>query len=210
MQHRRSAILSPNSKSFLQMYIILLVIITLLNFYLQRINNGSSQPVYTEVEKKYLPIYRVVVLADILQLSFLIKQYEKSNFYSQPDVSVLVVTGLGFSAFAALFIQILINRFGVKRVSISSCIVYSLASFLCLVNDIYISWLARAISGVASTLLISSLEIIAHAANDLQGIYQQKHSHFLFLDGSALSLAEMFAKSARWEELWIVAVGIYI
>lgn len=172
MQHRRSAFLGSNPKSFLQMYIILLVIITLLNFYLQRINNGSSQPVYTEVENKYLPIYRVVVLADILQLSFLIKQYEKSNFYSQPDVSVLVVTGLGFSAFATIFIQILINRFGVKRVSISSCIVYSLASFLCLVNDIYISWLARAISGIASTLLISSLEIIAHAANDLQGIYQ--------------------------------------
>ena len=150
------------------MYIILLIVISLLNSYLQRINNGSGSP-YSDVELKYIPIYRLVLLADLLHLSFLVKQYEKSNFYAQPDVSVLLVTGLVFSSLATPLTLPLISRLGVKRLSFLSCLVYGLSSLLCLVNDIYVSWLARASCGMASTLLIASMEVITHAVNDLQG-----------------------------------------
>lgn len=148
-----------------------------------------------------------MIVCDLLQTSFLIKQYEKHSWYTDGTVSNLVALGLVASALACLCSGIIMEKIGVKKVAYFSCVIYSFTSLFALSTAVTFSIFSRIIGAFVGVLLLTSMEAIIYASNECQGTFVCFLHLIIATGGNDVDLSKAFCKSRAIDVFAVVLIG---
>lgn len=116
--------------------------------------DGKADDKYTGLQKTYLIVYLLAMMADWLQGPFVYALYEAYG-YSQKDNAMLFVCGFGSSAIFGTFVGSWADQYGRRRFAALYCIAYIVSCMTKHVNSFPVLMVGRVTGGIATSLLSS-------------------------------------------------------
>ena len=119
---------------------------------------SAGNPIFVTFQRRYIPVYLVVLLGDWLQGPYMYKLYHYYQF-EEDQVAVIYVCGILSSALFFPAKDIIGDRLG-RRLTCTLCSLLYAASCLMTLSPSYgVLILGRCLCGLANTLLFSSMEV---------------------------------------------------
>lgn len=116
--------------------------------------DGKGDDKYTGLQKSYLAVYLLAMMADWLQGPFVYALYEAYG-YSQKDNAMLFVCGFGSSAVFGTFVGSWADQYGRRRFAALYCITYIISCMTKHFNSFPVLLIGRVTGGIATSLLSS-------------------------------------------------------
>ena len=120
-------------------------------------DQSTQNPTFLAFQRRYIPIYLLVVLGDWLQGPYLYRLYH-SYGYIERQVVVIYISGLASGAVVSPVKDLLANKYGRKQAAIILSLCYALSCLFILSRNYAVLILGRCLAGAASSLLFSTLE----------------------------------------------------
>ena len=118
---------------------------------------SATNPTFLSFQRRYIPVYLVVLLGDWLQGPYMYKLYHFYGF-EEDQVAVIYVCGILSSALFFPAKDILGDRLGRRLTCTLCCLLYASSCLMTLSASYGVLILGRCLCGLANTLLFSSME----------------------------------------------------
>lgn len=140
---------------------VILVLLSLLLFAIEWkhkvLPKTASNADFRSFQKKYLTVYLGALLADWLQGPYLYRLYDHYG-YLQSQIAALYIVGYLTAMLSGPMLGGVADRQGRKKLCIMFCGIYSLSCMCAFVPNFFVLLLGRALSGVSTSLLLSTFE----------------------------------------------------
>ena len=126
-------------------------------FRLSSPQESAGNPIFVSFQRRYIPVYLLVLLGDWLQGPYMYKLYHFYEF-EEDQVAVIYVCGILSSALFFPAKDIIGDRLGRRLTCALCCLLYAASCLMTLSPSYGVLILGRCLCGLANTLLFSSAE----------------------------------------------------
>ena len=201
--------------------LFLLSVLCIAAYFKLRISKDDTarNPTFLTFQRKYIPLYLLIVLGDWLQGPYLYRLYHYYNFV-ETQVAIIYVCGMVSSALFFPAKDLIANQLGRRKTIVLFCLLYSLSCLATVFSNYGVLLVGRCIAGLANTILFATLEAwYIHEHHETYDFPKEwvsvTFSHIAFGSSIAAVVAGVIADVfARWLSMgpmspFVLAVPIF-
>eukprot|EP00045_Choanoeca_perplexa_P015643 m.199918 g.199918 ORF g.199918 m.199918 type:complete len:457 (+) comp17046_c0_seq5:130-1500(+) len=147
---------------------VLLVITALLQYKFNPLDSLSKNSDFSKFQWRYLTVYFLATMADWLTGPYLFRLLQERG-YLHEQISALYICGYASSMLFGPMLGGLADRYGRKQMCVTFCWIYSVSCLLKLSSNFFALMIARLLSGIATSLLLSTFESWMIAQHNIEG-----------------------------------------
>lgn len=184
----------------LLVFTALLVICGILLLWAKKVDKPliiGNNPQFKKFQRGYFAAYLMAMFADWLQGPYLYKLYSHFNYLEQ-QIAVMYVIGFASNIFFGIWIPLIADRYGRKKLCIFCTLVYAVSSVLPLTASYGLICLGRVLGGLASSVLFYAFEA------------WYVHEHVETHDFPKEWISVTFAKASLWNGMISVFTGVLL
>eukprot|EP00730_Choanoeca_flexa_P019191 TRINITY_DN9366_c0_g1_i2.p1 TRINITY_DN9366_c0_g1~~TRINITY_DN9366_c0_g1_i2.p1 ORF type:complete len:498 (+),score=67.35 TRINITY_DN9366_c0_g1_i2:122-1615(+) len=155
-------------KEVIGIFVGLLAATTLLQWKFNPMDSLTKNSDFSRFQSRYLTVFFLATMADWLTGPYLFRLLQERG-YLHEQISALYICGYASSMIFGPALGGLADRYGRRQMCITFCWIYSLSCMLKLFTNFYALMMARFLSGIATSLLLSTFESWMIAQHNREG-----------------------------------------